>query len=238
MKDQYVGDVNDYRKYGLLRVLSNEGRLKTAICWMLTKGDGRSDGDKIKYLDEPDWKHYDPELFDQLYELVKVRKRRKVRAVQELGLIPNCSYYPERFKDEGASRNAHFDEFLQKYVGQADLVFFDPDNGYQVKSVRKGRHGSSKYVYQEELQAVFERGSSILLYQHFPRIEREGFTKALFQKIGSSLGARQVRAFRTPFVLFLLFQQPRHEQVFQRLSDLVNRMWGKQIEARSYAVGR
>jgi hypothetical protein len=44
MKNQYFGDINDYRKYGLLRGLSNRGEIRTAVCWMLTTDDGRGDG--------------------------------------------------------------------------------------------------------------------------------------------------------------------------------------------------
>jgi hypothetical protein len=40
MKDQYFGDINDYRKYGLLRILSGmrcsgQSNISAAICWML-----------------------------------------------------------------------------------------------------------------------------------------------------------------------------------------------------------
>jgi hypothetical protein len=44
MKNQYFGDINDYHKYGLLRQLGKGGQLTTAVCWMLTPDDGRSDG--------------------------------------------------------------------------------------------------------------------------------------------------------------------------------------------------
>ncbi|HUW95833.1 MAG TPA: hypothetical protein VMW58_08590 [Anaerolineae bacterium] len=36
MKNQYFGDINDYRKYGLLRILTNLGEIKTAVCWVRT----------------------------------------------------------------------------------------------------------------------------------------------------------------------------------------------------------
>ena len=38
MKNQYVGDIGDYGKYGLLRFLSNRG-IKIGINWYLTKDD-------------------------------------------------------------------------------------------------------------------------------------------------------------------------------------------------------
>ena len=39
MKNQYFGDINDYRKHGILRALSNGGEVKTAVCWMLSPED-------------------------------------------------------------------------------------------------------------------------------------------------------------------------------------------------------
>ena len=67
MKDQYFGDVNDYRKYGLLRVLLSETGLTHTLCWMLTPSDGRSDGKFVDYLASPKrWQHLDPPLFEFL----------------------------------------------------------------------------------------------------------------------------------------------------------------------------
>ena len=43
MKNQYFGDVNDYRKYGLLRALQGEGSLSTLVAWMLTPDDGSNE---------------------------------------------------------------------------------------------------------------------------------------------------------------------------------------------------
>lgn len=41
MKKPYFGDVNDYRKYGLLRAFGRAG-LATQVVWMLTPDAGRS----------------------------------------------------------------------------------------------------------------------------------------------------------------------------------------------------
>ena len=50
MKDQYVGDIGDYGKYGLLRYLNGCG-LKIGVNWYLTPDDGRSDGNHTEYLE-------------------------------------------------------------------------------------------------------------------------------------------------------------------------------------------
>ena len=65
MKNQYFGDINDYRKYSLLRLLSGHGKISTAVCWMLTPDDLRPDGHRIQYLREPEkWRKFDPAVFD------------------------------------------------------------------------------------------------------------------------------------------------------------------------------
>jgi hypothetical protein len=52
VKNQYLGDINDYRKYGLLRALTNGGEIKTAICWMLTPDDRRGGSGFIGCLEQ------------------------------------------------------------------------------------------------------------------------------------------------------------------------------------------
>ena len=47
MKDQYVGDVNDYVKYGFLRALSAARAGPLVVCWMLTPSDEGPDGGKV-----------------------------------------------------------------------------------------------------------------------------------------------------------------------------------------------
>jgi hypothetical protein len=83
MKNQYVGDINDYRKYGLLRLLSGNESLSTAICWMLTVNDERTDGKFIDYLsNSSEWRDYDPELFDVLQNIVLEKKIRNVSEIE------------------------------------------------------------------------------------------------------------------------------------------------------------
>ena len=63
MKNQYFGDINDYRKYGLIRILSDGGIIRTGICWMLTPDDTRTDGKFTQYLINPEeYKKFDPDL--------------------------------------------------------------------------------------------------------------------------------------------------------------------------------
>ena len=44
MKNQYFGDVNDFRKYGLLRTIQRASSVAIGVCWFLTADDGGTGG--------------------------------------------------------------------------------------------------------------------------------------------------------------------------------------------------
>jgi hypothetical protein len=50
LKNQYFGDINDYRKYGLLRILQSKGNSRLLVAWMLTPDDGSPQGGFRSYL--------------------------------------------------------------------------------------------------------------------------------------------------------------------------------------------
>src|SRR5689334_8092434 len=127
MKHQYFGDVNDYRKYGLLRSIQKEAGLRLGVCWMLTPNDRRSDGKFISYLIEPGkWRNYDPGLFDSLSHAVTTE--RHLRHVREMSLLPGAILFERVVPEERGLRAEYFQDLLTS-LNDCDLVFFDPDNG-------------------------------------------------------------------------------------------------------------
>lgn len=229
MKDQYVGDVNDYRKYGLLRILVGEGDLRGVVCWALTESDGRSDGSKTTYLNFPsDWMRYDPELFTFLRSIVVHQGNRSVKTVERGGVLPNFSFFGEPVPRGGEDRDIYFERCLQFAKG-ADILFLDPDNGLGVKSSPRGSRGSPKYVYESEVLLAYSRGHSILIYQHFPRCAREPFVSRLVASTCESTGAGHAISFSTSHVVFLLFPQRRHWSTLQAGAAKVAHRWRGQI---------
>jgi hypothetical protein len=96
MKNQCFGDLNDYLKYGLLRVIAIDTGMRTSICWMLTPDDSRPDGKETGYLGRPsDFRPYDPPLFDVLKAAVMTGRRdigvgESGRILRELRITPKC----------------------------------------------------------------------------------------------------------------------------------------------------
>jgi hypothetical protein len=237
MKDQYFGDVNDYRKYGLLRVLSGVTQLPIGVCWMLTAPDGRSDGEFRRYLERPErWRRYDPELYDRLRLLREPGNERSVQLACSWGLIPDAKYREEMLEDNAGSRRAYFDR-AWTVLAACPIIFLDPDNGVEVPSTRPGAKGSSRYVYWDELAQGYERGHSLLIYQHFIREKRDGFIARLATQLAGRLRAPLVDSFRTAHVVFFLVARPEHAAAFERAHDLIHDRWAGQIRASAYVAG-
>lgn len=236
MKNQYFGDINDYKKYSLLRILSGYGQLKTSICWVLTEDDNRSDGSRIKYLGKPEqWQGYDPVIFEHLRENVLKKGGRDVSIIERSDILPNCRFYSEYVHDDNSSREEFFEEFRDFSKG-TDLVFFDPDNGLAVKSVPRGKRGSSKYVYWDEVKVAYEAGHSLMIYQHFPRKPHELFLRSLVRKFKEVVGIHRVFSYCTNHVTFLLLSQPDHEDLFAQNSNKVKEVWGEIIKVRKHGL--
>jgi len=230
MKNQYFGDINDYRKYGLLRGLQHATQCNLLVAWMLTPNDGGGDGRFRTYLNDASYRCYDSELFDWLYDqLIRQQQAPRVSLIEESKLLPRTTYYSEVVPD-GREERKKWREGLFEVAQNVDLVFLDPDNGIEVPSKPVGRKGSSKYVTWDELQGLLNAGCSLLIYQHFPRKRRELFIKYIVSKLRQHTKACLVKAFRTPSVLFLLAAQNRHADCFRGATPSVLKRWGDQIQ--------
>ena len=229
MKNQYFGDINDYRKYGLLRCLAEATGLPVGVGWLLTPDDGRSDGEFRRYLLEPGrWRAHDPELYDRLRKLLGPGTRRSVAYARHWELLPRAMYFEEELTDSSVGRASYFLRAWQA-LGSCPLVFFDPDNGFEVPSVRPGNKGSAKYLYWSELDEAYHRGHSILLYQHFRRVRRAPFTEGLATTLAKRLNAPLVDSFSTAHVVFFMIARPEHVELFDRAHDLIAARWAGQI---------
>jgi len=235
MKNQYFGDVNDYRKYGLLRAIQSNGAGNLLVAWMLTPDDGGPDGTFRSYLEEPDtWAKYDVDLFEGLAGALRLAKGPSVSLIERFGLLPRASYHSAVVPDGRRERDAWRDDLLRSASG-VDLVFVDPDNGIEVPSKPVGRIGSSKYVTWDEIESLWAKGCSLLIYQHFRREPRQVFAERMAADLRGRTGAGFVEAFRTPHVLFLLAAQDRHAQGFGGAISLLSERWNAQIKAMGLA---
>jgi hypothetical protein len=222
MRDEFFGDLNDYFKYALLRLLTRKGEFSTGVCWML-RADERATGG---YLNKDgDWRTYDPELFDALRKVVRPASNPRQAERSDFPLGAGFLFFHEYLSDEEEERTRYFDRALKTFK-DVNLIFFDPDNGLEIRTVPPGRRHSSKYLYWDEVSRAYTAGKSLLIYQHLPRVPRERFIAEKQKETRSRIQPAEVFVFQTPKVAFFLAVQPCHREYFRkRVEEIRESAW-------------
>jgi hypothetical protein len=217
MKDQYVGDINDYFKYSILRALGEAvGRL--LVCWMRTADDQRRDGRLLDYLQQPQrFRGADPVTFDALARLL-AGGNRSLAAVERSGLLAGADFHSELLADDRGAREEYFTR-LWRRIPSANLVFFDPDNGLAVPSVGRGRRSSSKYLFWDELEQAIGPRRSVCVYQHFPRVPRAPYVDNRLSRIGQLAPDHRPLALWSRRVAYLVAVAPEHDDALVSATD-------------------
>ena len=165
MKDQYVGDVGDFGKYGLLRFLIGEG-FDLGVNWYHTKNlPNSNDGNVRKYIDRPElFSDFDPELF-RLMENLQSEDERCIKYVEIRKVLPGTTFFGDVLDtekmikwDKLLTRRRWHERALGKLAG-CELIFADPDNGLSTDM-------DEKYVLPSEIEDYFSRGQDVIYYHH------------------------------------------------------------------------
>lgn len=201
---------------------------------MLTSEDGRADGSKLSYLQQPDrFRHFDSALFDILAHAAGEPDRRRLQVIEDSGAIAQAFYFNELLPDDSAGRQAFMDRCAAA-LADTGLVFFDPDNGLEVSSVRKGRKNSSKFLYLDEVAAFYDAGKSLLIYQHFPRIERGTFIAQRSEQLRACAPGCSIWAFTTAHVVFFLILNPRSPDRLRVAAEATAHRWDPRFIKAQY----
>ncbi len=253
MQNRYFGDVGDYGKYGLLRKLcgltSSGPQLSLGVVWYLVPNEGHNDdGKHTSYLNKPEYRPCDPELFDGLKLLLNDGKR-SVSKIQRSNLLPSETTFCDSILSYAGtpkvgvnSRQARLikrEKWLLNAVEtvmNCDVIFLDPDNGLEVKSVKRHANRAVKYVYWDEAEQFFDKGKSLVIYHHLNRTakSRDQITKKLYEF--------RRKLPRGDTVIPLLFKRGSHRVFFiiptsmygslisTRLREMKISEWGPHIE--------
>ena len=197
MQNQYVGDIGDFGKYGLLRHLTGMREdpkpidpLRLGVVWYLfpdeppkdpNKPDNR-DGSLTGYLcDRRDnhekFRNCDTDLYDALHKIVMEEKIHNIAKVQESEILTGNPLYYHQFlpdprehtRDALKSAREGWLEDALKTTADAKLIFVDPDNGISPKRTRPWHKKGPKYVFMDDLNRFYKRGQSLVIYHHMGR---------------------------------------------------------------------
>jgi len=173
MQNRYVGDIGDYLKLGILRMLSRGHRLGMAW-WLFPDEHHNQDGRHVGYLASPgQWRRFDPDLFDTLQKIV-FSGERNVRALETANILPEAIFSNEVIPVGGpiADRRKQRGQWFQRVkesLGGTDLVFVDPDNGLEPDGFRCGSAKAGKSVMIAEIQELAIPGRCLMVYHHQTR---------------------------------------------------------------------
>ncbi len=174
MQNRYAGDIGDYVKLSILRSLM-PGRSLGIGWWLYPDESHNADGKHVRYLQAPErWRRYDADLFDYLGRLVQAGSRN-VNALQNDAILPGATYFDEQVPTLGRShdrRLARQDWLtrLRDEVHHCDLVFLDPDNGFETKNFDPGAAKAGKSLGLDELHSLRAPGRVLVAYHHQTRM--------------------------------------------------------------------
>jgi hypothetical protein len=238
LKNQYVGDIGDYTKLGLMRAIQETG-LSIGINWYLTPNDNRPDGRHIQYLsaecDTPDIV-----LYNTLKHIVG-SDLRLVAELEQSNLLSNTVYFNDlldfsNYPDKKQFRDAWHKKALSA-LGHQQIVFLDPDNGLEVKSAKPYSMNGNKYATYQEVADYFIGGASVIVYNHRDRTSEAQYIERLtrFRQIEGTSSAYIfcLRASRFSVRDYLFITQAAH---IGRLKESIGKMlctgWEKYLAYR------
>ena len=208
MQNKYFGDIHDFYKYYLLKRIS--GHFSLGIHWCLVPNENSKDGNK-KLTEKENRK--DPKLFGILNGSINKN-------------IENIKPY--------FSKTKYFEDILEKYhlngiyqknafekLFKQDIIFFDPDNGFEVLTTNnKNRF---KYLSYDVIEKYWLNGNSMIIYQHLKR--DKNYLDEIIQKITELLNIHKIgyiNTVRRGHVDYIFIIQKKHRLIHDIIEDFVN----------------
>jgi hypothetical protein len=183
VRHNFVNDIGDYAKYALLRVLCATARqppLRLGVIWYLTEhAEHNGDGRRRPHLSQDGWEQIDPELLAQMRRIESGLRNSDdlhLNLIERSAILPpDTVYFSKPLPDvlgttvQRVAQRAEWFARAKQAVASCNLLFLDPDNGLEVKSVGLRSRLAGKYVTVSEVTELLANGSLVILYQHCDR---------------------------------------------------------------------
>ena len=240
MQNQYVGDIGDFGKYGLLRYLTGmrddapEDALRLGVAWYLFPDGGNNDGKFTDYLRNPKprdskLRDCDPELYDKLHKIVIQEEDRRVVRVQEKGILPENTAYYERCLsyepgESPSSKKLRRETWLKgalEATVKANVVFVDPDNGMAVPD----DNDASPATGVTKVDPYSKKGPKYVFMDDLKQFYKRGQSLVIYHHMGrQGTATEQIK------------RHAKRLQQYLELPDLPWSLWYHRGTARVYFI--
>ena len=238
MQDNYVGDIGDYGKYGLLKAVCAEG-ITLSVNWyrVIPKHISKQeDGKYTSYLSMPrQYRVYDPVLFDSLGQMIEVEHDRRIARIEQESLF-QATYFSEAI---GVDRGKWHKQALRK-TQFSETVFLDPDNGLETVTMYRTNSATEKHVKWMELKDYYTRGQNVILYQHRPQmISKEKCIEGILYFQDTCLMADAMKVLEFPKYtnrFYFIFLHKNYETAFAKICHTMAKKWGANDFCREITI--
>jgi len=212
--------------------------LKLGVNWYLTKDDTNSnDGKYIEYLQRKEYFQCDPELHSFLSQCIS-QGNRDVKQIADFYRFLNVTFYNEllhiehikALSEKGRNertklRSQWFENSLQQ-LKNTDIIFCDPDNGLETKSLSKVGKDSVKFVFADEIKEMLNRGHSVIFYNHRDRSKDKDYRdrfKTLIKNIDHKGQYRIIRFNRYSVRDYVMIMHDEHAGLLnEKIDEMLN----------------
>ena len=81
----------------------------------------------------------------------------------------------------------------------------------------------------DEISDLWNQDHSLLVYQHFPRVNRMEYIQKKVREIKDALGNAEAYAIRTTYMVYFLIPKEGHAENFRDLKQRIEGRWGGEI---------
>lgn len=239
MQNNYIGDIGDYGKYGLLRTVCNVG-LSLSVNWYKvspTKMGKQDDGKFTNYLLKPYiYRDFDPPLFDSLHKIVCIEHNRQIKRIERENLFP-ATFFSE---DIDTRNRKMWHNYALLQTAGTNTVFLDPDNGLETLTMYRSSKATEKHVSWSELQDYYNRGQNVILYQHRPQMtKKQSCIDGILFFQYNYLKADCVKLLEFPKYtnrFYFMFIHKENEKQFESICNFMTQKWGKDDFCREIPI--
>jgi hypothetical protein len=224
MRSGYVGGVGDFGKFALLRHLMRSRRLAVYFCLSNANGDESGQARYFDYLRQPDkFQHLAPDLFAQLVRLEASRGEGAdpLLALRSSGVLGDATFIRHRVPKQVSLRPA-WSEMLVNLVGDADLVYLDPESGIE------GNRLTNRHIALAEIAALRQRNRVVVVGHR--QSGRRAEVKYLADRM-KSLGCESVEIVRLRLVAPYLFVILDQDEIMSDVTSAFVKRWGNWVKS-------